>query len=469
MHEHACNAAKAAHCAGTQGKFWEMHDLLYDDQKNLDMEHLKERAQKLGLNLSQWNACLDSPSTVAKIRSDIKSAAQAGISGTPRMYINGRLLSGAASPAILSYMIEKSAEADRAPAVEQIAATPKSASQVSIKLADSSFFIDAFEASIDKNGRAVTRPNSHPAHVSWFDAKAACEKSNKRLCSEKEWVSSCTGQLAVDNNKNGFFADDDVEGRMYPYGDFYERGRCRDSEDKYKGTPGRTGSLAGCRTGTGIYDLAGNISEWVGNERRTAALVGGDYRSSSRASCNKRSAMYGPGYRNKTTGFRCCSDQPVQPGATKAELDDSSTRDVVDNPIAPDFFVTLEDGTQINANWFRGKTTYLTFFASWCGSCKRELPALNQVQLDYKARGLHILAIGTDRIKDRSLSFAKQFKPVYSIALDPDSTAMGLLKIDAMPASFLIDSKGVIRHRTIGFRPEDLTKLKSNLEGILGQ
>src|SRR5690606_23731235 len=150
------------------------------------------------------------------------------------------------------------------PAAEAKAATAETPTMVQMRKASGSFWIDAFEASIDAQGRAVSVPNVKPALASWFEAKAACEKAGKRLCTEEEWVSACIGEPATDANNNGNFTDGEVTGRMYPYGAFYEKGACRESEDKYKGEAGPTGGNPGCRTPEGVYDLAGNLYEWVG-------------------------------------------------------------------------------------------------------------------------------------------------------------------------------------------------------------
>jgi thiol-disulfide isomerase/thioredoxin len=308
--------------------------------------------------------------------------------------------------------------------------------------------------------------------MNWFDAKTACEKAGKRLCTEEEWVSACTGEPAVDNNANGFFADDTVEGRMYPYGLFYEAGRCRDAEDEYKGEPGKTGVLAGCRTPEGTYDLAGNLGEWVGATQQLGAQVGGDYRSGERASCNKRSAMWGAGIRNNTTGFRCCADQAVEgPKVAASAVDTSSTQDVLGRPV-PKFEVALLDGAKWSSDEVKkNKLTYITFFASWCGPCKRELPELVKFQEEYGKQGFKVVAIGSDRLLDLSKKFVEQHAPNanYLVGHDPDSLAMGLFNVGAMPASFLVDKKGVVRHRHVGFKQEEIAGIVAKMKELLAE
>jgi protein-disulfide isomerase/plastocyanin len=95
FHPNAQKAAEAAECAGVQGKFWEMHDLLFANQDNLAIENLKGYAQELGLNMDQFNICLDNNEMEEKVLNDIKDAQAYGVSGTPTFFINGEMLEGA--------------------------------------------------------------------------------------------------------------------------------------------------------------------------------------------------------------------------------------------------------------------------------------------------------------------------------------------------------------------------------------
>ena len=474
MHEHACTSATASHCAGEQGKFWEMHDLLYDNQQDLGEESYAAHAKSLELNMEQWSACRRSGETREKIRRDVKIAAKAGIKGTPRAYVNGRLVSGAGSTQIIEYYIKKAMEeAEAAPAAgAQVAEAagppaPESASTMAQSAtAGGSFFIDAFEGTISANGKAVSQPGVVPAQASWFDAKAACEKSGKRLCTEEEWVSACTGKPAIDNNNNGFFADDDVEGRMYPYGFFYEKGACQDAEDEYAGRATKTASRKDCTTPEGIWDMAGNLQEWVGSEVKDAALVGGDWRGGEGSRCNRRTKTFGPGQRNDTIGFRCCSDQKVDGGKVAEASLKANSSAKVGEPL-PQISLDTMDGKKWSTSMAKGKVTYLTFFASWCGSCKRELPELNSWQKAFKKAGFEVVAVGVDRNSAQSEKFAKQFDPVYPVALDPDAMTMGLFNINAMPTSFLVDRKGIIRHREVGFKKDEVALLQRRIQKVL--
>jgi protein-disulfide isomerase len=95
FHEHAEKAAEAGHCADEQGKFWEMHDWMFDNQKSLESASLKGAAKKLGLDAKKFDACLDTGKYAEAVALNQKAGEEAGVKGTPAFFINGTSLSGA--------------------------------------------------------------------------------------------------------------------------------------------------------------------------------------------------------------------------------------------------------------------------------------------------------------------------------------------------------------------------------------
>lgn len=94
-HANAFKAAEAAHCAGEQGKYWEMHDRMFGDQRALEMASLKQSAAGLGLNQAAFDQCLESGKFADVIREDMALGEKMGVNSTPTIYINGRPLIGA--------------------------------------------------------------------------------------------------------------------------------------------------------------------------------------------------------------------------------------------------------------------------------------------------------------------------------------------------------------------------------------
>ena len=93
-HPHALAAAKAAEAAGEQGRFWEMHDRLYQRQTQLEDQDLARHARKLGLDVARFQRELTARAHEVRIREDLASAARSGAGGTPSLFINGELYQG---------------------------------------------------------------------------------------------------------------------------------------------------------------------------------------------------------------------------------------------------------------------------------------------------------------------------------------------------------------------------------------
>lgn len=93
MHSHAQKAAEAAHCAGTQGKYWEYHDTLFQT-KQLEIAQLKDTARTLKLDADAFDKCLDSGATSELVKTQLKEAETYNIQGTPSFLINGRFFEG---------------------------------------------------------------------------------------------------------------------------------------------------------------------------------------------------------------------------------------------------------------------------------------------------------------------------------------------------------------------------------------
>jgi protein-disulfide isomerase len=113
IHPRARPAAEASQCAAEQGKFWPFHDKLFGDQSKLADEDFKRDAAQLGLNTAQFNACVDSRKYQGEIDNDIHAGDEAGVSGTPAFFINGRMLSGAQPFEAFKSIIDEELKAKR--------------------------------------------------------------------------------------------------------------------------------------------------------------------------------------------------------------------------------------------------------------------------------------------------------------------------------------------------------------------
>jgi protein-disulfide isomerase len=94
LHPHAEHAAEAAEAAGAQGRYWEMHDLLYENQSALDDESIARYASALGLDASRLISEVQSGTYAPRVREDFKGGVRGGVNGTPTFFINGERYDG---------------------------------------------------------------------------------------------------------------------------------------------------------------------------------------------------------------------------------------------------------------------------------------------------------------------------------------------------------------------------------------
>lgn len=472
-HRWACNAALTSECARRQGKFWPIHDLMFKNQHRLEKKDRDFYAHSVGLDLATYGDCMRNAGPPrANLQRTINEAASIGITATPRTFVNGQMLSGAVSAEVIDHFIKQELEkiGDKAPdgpvtKPPMPFQRPPDAPMVAIKKTSGTFYIDVFEASVDDAGRALSLRGVQPANLNWYDAKSACEKAGKRLCTSEEWVSACSGEPAVDNDADGNFANDYVEGNQFPYADYYEEGFCHANADSRTGRPRATGGAPQCRTKAGVYDLAGNVAEWVEATDDKAFLIGGDYRAEERSNCVRSDNSFGPGHRNHSIGFRCCADKMVSNASAKA-TDAAAPESVVGKKV-PELSGTLKDGGKWTTAALHGKVTFLTFFASWCTPCRRELPELAGLLEKYEKMGLAVVAVGVDTDAEKARLFANEVGVKFPVIVDPDAKLLGKFDVQNMPTGYLVDREGVIRHKQVGFGTKTIEDLQPKLKELL--
>jgi len=114
IHPGATAAAEGTECAEEQGKFWEMHDAIFDEQERqgsgtvqFTVDDVKKWAANIGLDTSKFNQCLDSGKYKQEVEKDLADGSAAGVNGTPATFINGRLVSGAQPFAAFKAIIDE--------------------------------------------------------------------------------------------------------------------------------------------------------------------------------------------------------------------------------------------------------------------------------------------------------------------------------------------------------------------------
>jgi formylglycine-generating enzyme len=196
------------------------------------------------------------------------------------------------------------------------------------------YCIDKWEASLvdAKSGRAVS-PYQNPkdakvkavskagavpqAYISKNEAEAACKRAKKRLCKEKEWVKACQGKQPTtypygDEHHPGYCNDDGKAplAKYYPDGNAYGSNEAMNDPrlNQMAGTISRTGRHRKCRNSYGVYDMVGNVHEWIDDPAGT--FRGGYYLDTKQngPGCKYRTDAHDVSYHDYSTGFRCCKD-----------------------------------------------------------------------------------------------------------------------------------------------------------------
>jgi protein-disulfide isomerase len=110
FHQYAKEAAEAANCAKEQGKFWEYHDLLFENQQtwtSVGISELKKYAADLGLDTNKFDSCLDSGKYASEVQKDFQDGLSYGVGGTPTFFINGIKIVGAQPYSVFKQIIDQ--------------------------------------------------------------------------------------------------------------------------------------------------------------------------------------------------------------------------------------------------------------------------------------------------------------------------------------------------------------------------
>lgn len=472
LHKFACGAAASAVCAEQQGQFWPMYEMLFRNNGKLRGKNLRQYAGAIGLDLGAWATCMKDPATIDTIKSDSAVGGAAGVRGTPALFVNGRRLVGAQSVAALNAIVD-TLKADPSgrqlldvELAGEVLGPVDSPAVVNLQGADGPFTIDAFEASIEM-GKAVSQAGVEPARgVTWYEAKAACEAAGKRLCTEREWLGACSGAIPQDDDKDGVFSNDVHEGRQHAYGEHWREGWCADSRKKADPRPLITGEHPKCGTPEGVYDLEGLTKEWVGVTPDKAALKGGSYFSGNSARCAYHKDTESPELKDDSVGFRCCGGGDVsdQEAAAAGRYPGGKVGDQLLDWSGP-----LVGGGTLGTKDLAGKPIVMTFWASWCAPCKKELPVLAEFHEQYKDAGLQVIGINVDENPAAARAYLKSNPLPFPVVLDGKKDIMNRFHSRGVPTTFWVTADGTIRQRSIGYDDDARPKVERWLNELMGK
>lgn len=137
----------------------------------------------------------------------------------------------------------------------------------------------------------------------------------------------------------------------------------------------------------------------------------------------------------------------------------------------PDFTVEREDGRTFNMSAQRGKVVLVNFWATWCGPCKVEMPALEkEIWQKYKDNPDFVMvAIAREQDLQTVKAFKGKTPYTFPLAADPERKTYALFADAGIPRSYIVDRKGRIRFQSVGAMPGDFDRLKSELANVMAE
>lgn len=147
---------------------------------------------------------------------------------------------------------------------------------------------------------------------------------------------------------------------------------------------------------------------------------------------------------------------PIDPRATAYIIGDAPAEGLRPGDLAPEFAVTLDDGTTyqladlagnpIRLADLRGKAVWVNFFATWCPPCQAETPVLREMSEAYRDRGLEVVAVSVQETSTADVkAYADRYQLGYTIGFDGSGRIFHAYRVYALPTQFFIDENGVIR------------------------
>ena len=124
----------------------------------------------------------------------------------------------------------------------------------------------------------------------------------------------------------------------------------------------------------------------------------------------------------------------------------------VKRTLAPDFLLKDLDGNTIRLRDLRGKVVLLNFWATWCPSCRFEMPSMEALHKEFSSQGLAVLAVALRESADDVQSFYKEHHLSFTALLDHNGDASELYQTWSLPTTFLINKRGYIVGKVIGYR-----------------
>ena len=134
---------------------------------------------------------------------------------------------------------------------------------------------------------------------------------------------------------------------------------------------------------------------------------------------------------------------------------------------APAFTLASRAGGEVSLADLKGQVVMINFWASWCGPCRQEFPALDAIYAKYKPMGFTLVAINVESEKADAEKFLATTPASFPILFDPDNTVSGSYGVSAMPTTVLVDRQGRLRWQHRAYKPGDEAKYIEQIRAML--
>lgn len=134
---------------------------------------------------------------------------------------------------------------------------------------------------------------------------------------------------------------------------------------------------------------------------------------------------------------------------------------------APEIGLRDTNGRAVRMSSLRGKVVVVDFFASWCRPCRQEMPVLERLHDQYGDQGLVIVGVNLDTERSNMDRFLRQVPVSFRVVHDPRHQVADRYNPPAMPSSYIIDRRGVVRHVHEGFEARDAAVFEREIRALL--
>jgi thiol-disulfide isomerase/thioredoxin len=119
---------------------------------------------------------------------------------------------------------------------------------------------------------------------------------------------------------------------------------------------------------------------------------------------------------------------------------------------APTFQLDSAEGKAVDLSGLKGRVIMINFWASWCGPCRKEMPILEQLNKQYRSKGLTLIGVNVEPDSKAALNWLKETPVSFPILFDTDSRVSKLYQVAGMPNTVIVDRRGTVRYIHRGYQ-----------------